>query len=219
MAWIGNRRPSEPQISLFLTSPGSFSQPTGAVSLPSPPLLFSTGLSLPLFMYLIQGHSVFSSSLPSLAGFIFFPLDHFSAYFSQFCSLPVPLSPLSLTLGLCSSPVFSFFILSSLSSMLILSCFFLRCLGLSLRFFSARIFLFSSSPGSVPFPCGLAFLGHPPPHPSRQVNMLPYGSRGRSWAMGLGQPSSFFMHIEEMVMSVFALLHGNAAFPAAVQRG
>lgn len=74
----------------FLDLSRILSQPTGAVSLPSPPLFFSTGLSLPLFMYLIQGRSVFFSSLPSLAGFIFFPLDHFSANFSQFCSLPVP---------------------------------------------------------------------------------------------------------------------------------
>lgn len=192
MAWIENHWPSEPGILLFLTSPGSFSQPTGAVSLPSPPLFFSTGLSLPLSMYLIQGHSVFFSSLPSLAGFIFFPLDHFSAHFSQFCSLPVPPLP-RLTLGRCPSPVFSFLILSSLSPILILSYFFLRCLGLSLRFISARIFLFSSSPGSVPFPCGSAFLGHPPPHPSRQMNVPPYRTRG-SWAMGLGPAWQFLLH-------------------------
>lgn len=28
----------------------------------------------------------------------------------------------------------------------------------------------------------------------------------------------FFMHIENMVMSAFALLHGNDAFPSAVRR-
>lgn len=196
-------------------------------------ILFPTDWSsftpFPSFVFLYWSVSPTFYVLDSGAfGFLLFPTlpgwFHFLSsgpLFSSFFSILLPpCTPVPrLTLGPCPSPVFSFLILSSLSPILILSYFFLRCLGLSLRFISARIFLFSSSPGSVPFPCGSAFLGHPPPHPSRQMNVPPYRTRG-SWAMGLGQPGSFFfMHIEEMVMSVFALLHGNAAFPAAVQSG
>lgn len=77
-------------------------------------------------------------------------------------------------------------------------------------------FLYSPSP---PPPVDL-LPRHPPPHPSWEMNMSPYWMRRPEQGNG-ARPTShiFFMHIENMVMSAFALLHGNDATPSAVLSG
>lgn len=88
---------------------------------------------------------------------------------------------------------------------------------LSFAGFFSFPFLYSLSP---PPPVDL-LLGHPlPPHPSWEMNMSPYWMRRPKQGNGARPtPHIFFMHIENMVMSAFALLHGNDATPSAVRSG
>lgn len=78
---------------------------------------------------------------------------------------------------------------------------------------------FLSSTESVPSPARGSASPASPSHPSWEMNMSPYWMPRPEQGDG-ARPTShiFFMHIENMVMSAFALLHGNDAFPSAVQR-
>lgn len=73
---------------------------------------------------------------------------------------------------------------------------------------------------SVPSPASGSASPASPPHPSWEMNMSPYWMRRPEQGNG-ARPTShiFFMHIENMVMSAFALLHGNDATPSAVPNG
>lgn len=79
---------------------------------------------------------------------------------------------------------------------------------------------FLSSTESVPSPAHGSASPASPSHPSWEMNMSPYWMRRPEQGDG-ARPTShiFFMHIENMVMSAFALLHGNDAFPSAVPSG
>lgn len=78
---------------------------------------------------------------------------------------------------------------------------------------------FLSSTESVPSPARGSASPASPSHPSWEMNMSPYWMPRPEQGDG-ARPTShiFFMHIENMVMSAFALLHGNDAFPSAVRR-
>ncbi|XP_069919645.1 uncharacterized protein [Oryctolagus cuniculus] len=94
-----------------------------------------------------------------------------------------------------------------------------RCPG------SPRDSLVRSAPGSPPRASplfgpltGIRASPAPPPHPSWERNMSPYWmSRPEPGDAARPALRIFFLHTEEMVMSAFALLHGNPAFPAAAR--
>lgn len=68
----------------------------------------------------------------------------------------------------------------------------------------------SPRPPPPPPLCGSAFPAVPPPHPSWEMNMSPYWMLRPEPGDGARTASrNFFMHIEEMVMRAFALLHGK----------
>lgn len=104
----------------------------------------------------------------------------------------------------------------SLSSQSMCLSGFLVCLSGS----PLRVFSRFSSRTCPPPPVDLPSPRAPPPHPSWEMNMSPYWMPRPEPGDG-ARPASriFFMHIEEMVMSAFALLHGKTAFPAAVASG